>query len=1247
MDCSHRRRLWVFVITISLVCTVGCGRDGSTSPEPPARVGSSPNTRPDSAGLDSFLRNPPRLTPELRQVVAREWCRQFGNDDALAEFGENLIVVERSLRREGLLLDENERRSVSWQGGRPTLSRGAGAGQDSAARQFETWFVDEAAMRTRPATMRALNAAAQRLAEIRKQLEIEGIGLVLGSVDEERFDELFANVDSIEGIDFFMTKDSAQQLKAAMSDWNSFNTEYERAQKQERPLDEIRKRMRVCHQSLLQSIHASTTTWRELFAAGEPGWEKSAANWDTIDPALVDEIGDRPARLSVLKVAAQRMQESRIDKAAFARLYQEATQIEDSVRCYEQRATFDTQDTAESAGIAGALELAIVALDRLEERRIATELVAAAQSRSDFDAGRLRTVLGNPDVVWSDVTAAGLSIEDDEAQRGTAIPADRLLSPFFKNELRQALDRDAQSNRAAAAAATREYDKLSAKVASLSRQTTASVDGILEGVDEAQQDVETVLDAESNVSTAALRAEIARDLLHDSDAIAERIAAIEAREVLYEPLSDEGRSEILIALERHERRSGDDDEEDEAESSRQKWGERITQAEEAVKAAKDVTELLVTLDVIPLEDANKVLRGLDAASAGLTVATGLMSGNVFDVISGGSQLIAILSGREPSPTIEELRHEQVMEALTALGEGQQVILSNLAVISGQIEALDTRLGDVQRIVLATHRLVVDDQLQGLRLARDFVDARRFYAGERTAALASRPAIPQDYEQWTAHFRKHRHAYVEGRRFLDDQVRETPLEVLQLAVELIERDSSGTPDGLPADWRQRLEQDEERINALRAFSKWIDPAIVNVVLGSLVHPVADQASLERKLALIADRDAHATQVWSAAWSDAALEQSLWRRYNPAQLAEMGHLLAALQPYRLIDQGEDFSGRMPAFTELSAPGFDPSVTFGASVQTRHDQLDRPLRDAERLLMQASAQNALAQGDVLLPLLALLAMSDSIRCDNAEIQHAAERVLVSHEFMRHNALRFLVYLNLHHDQPERERIVAQAVSLLSPEAQEALRPTLIPATTDRAELCERFEQLVQQPLPAMPGWALVGGRLPDDWSMRYLVSAVDRKGYQAWGQTIYGLDLKVVTPMTHEDEEEGAPTNPDRRLGSPAIVAWWYDLHKVKGTKHVWAKRLRLPSGADAQCGRLLETEVSRPLAQSLATVREARLDLARAYSPTSQSAQQQRLAREGWLRALCSALSDSAHEPYRSGAGRTITDAPASGAAAEKR
>ena len=332
-------------------------------------------------------------------------------------------------------------------------------------------------------------------------------------------------------------------------------------------------------------------------------------------------------------------------------------------------------------------------------------------------------------------------------------------------------------------------------------------------------------------------------------------------------------------------------------------------------------------------------------------------------------------------------------------------------------------------------------------------------------------------------------------------------------------------------------------------------------------------------------------------------------------------------------------MPTFDELSAPGSDPSLTIGASSQSRYDQIDRPLRDAQRLLMQAAAQDALVQGDALLPVLALLVMSDSWRCDNAALQKAAEEVLISHPFLRHDAARFLVALNLHHTDQEQDRIVAQAFSLLKPEVQEALRPAAIPlvSETSTADLHERYRTLVGQPLKAMPGWALLGARLPDDWSMRYLVAGVDRAGYKSWGETVYALDLKVTTPITYE-HEEAAPAIPDDRLGSPAIVTWWHEVGKQKGTKALWAKNVRLPSDCDARSGGLLTTGVSDAIAEARAAVREARAEFAAVYSPESRSDGGQQLLREAWFRTLCDAAGARGHVSYPRQPGRTAGDTP---------
>jgi len=1231
MDCQRGRML----ITVGLLAIAsGCGREqGGTPPDagnPPSGVSPiSYRSGSETEELAEFLRNPPRLTSELQRIVARQWRRRMETAGLLDVYRDELRSLERGLRNEGLLLDAADLRSLAWKDGRliPWSSPGSGLGR--LPRDLESSISNT---QSKPAVARAVNKARGQLENVQSELEILGIELVFRAADvtkEKRFDELFNSVDGIEGFDFLLSKQGAERLRAAYRTWSAASNDYERHKKDKQPLAEDRRRLRQASESVAKLQREAVISWREVFAASEESWEELTGDWDSISPGLTDEIGSRLATIETIGAAAQRITEAEITEtqSEFARLARDASRIEAGIQSYLARAGREDSGGEESAGVADALELAMQALERLQQRRIAAELVAKAQSVPGFEAAAIGEALHKDDVAWGDiVTAVGVELASFEGEVDAHFPAKQAPGPFLARELQQALQRDATHNRAVAADAGEQYQQLKSKTSALGQQALTSVEAIRDGVAEAQQDVETILEADADVSTARLRMEIARDLMHDSQAAADRIGEIESREVLYEPLSDEARSEILVALERHQRREGEGEQEDkedkengEADSSQKKWGERIGHAEEAVKAAKDVTEMLVLLDVVPVEDANKVLRGLDAASAGLTVATGLMSGNVFDVISGGAQLVSILSGREPPPSIEELRHEQIMDALGALGEGQQAIMEGLEAISRQIHQLGQEVDAVQQIVMATHRLLIEDRLQGLRLARDFVEARRFYTDRSVAGAAvstSGQSIPQDYEQWTAHFQKHRQAYAEGRRFLDDQVRENPLEMLQLANDLSESESVAALGGMPSNWAGALKEDKERIDALRAFANWIDPDVREAVLGSLVHPAASQAALERKLALIAESDPEATEVWRAAWSEAALERNLWKRFNPLLLAEISELLVALQPYRLIDEGHDFSGRMPSFAKLSSPGYDPSQSFGSSPKSRHDQLTRPVRDAELLLMEATAQNALVQGDVLLPVLAMLTMSDSLRCDHAGVQAAAERVLLSHPMLRHNALRFLVYLNLHHGMEERERVVAHAVSLLKPEVRDQLRPVRLPMPASRAELRKRYRDIVGQPLPASPGWLLLSVRLPDSWSMQHLLAVADRKGAASWGRTIYGLDLKVTNPLSYDDADEGTPESPDRRFGSPAVVTWWHELGKQEAaeTKELWAKRLRLPSDSDAQAGSLLTTDLSDVLSRAVATVREARSDLDVTYSPKSRTAAADRLARESWFRLL---------------------------------
>ncbi|MEZ6189156.1 MAG: hypothetical protein R3F62_29670 [Planctomycetota bacterium] len=513
-------------------------------------------------------------------------------------------------------------------------------------------------------------------------------------------------------------------------------------------------------------------------------------------------------------------------------------------------------------------------------------------------------------------------------------------------------------------------------------------------------------DAALPLAQRKARLQFAESALHDRRPVAERVAEVEDEAGPYRYVTPADRQSMKLALKQEtERRKAIDS--------------AFAQAGKATQAAGDVVDLLVSFDALPAETARDIHKGLDVTNAGLDLVTSVAMGDPLSAISAGADLCYLLCGKEPPPSPEEVRHEQVMQALDALAEGQREIQERLSAVSRQVEELHMELHQVHQIARSTHAIVVDQNLLGLRDCRDFLRSQRFYAVVRPDPLSGEPlARPDlglaDYGQFLAHFNKaqERELYTSASRFLNDQLRGKALSVLEVAADDEQaaqiRASIAQSLGQKPEWvrDQVLAEDAQSAALLSFVQQCVRPELRSRVLGSLAYPARDIPGLVAKLERILDPEASAPFV--AAFTAFGLDEALSDATNPILVEEVVASAEALQPYRLIQVPGQAA--LPGFEALTQPGYDPARSFGATRRAQHEQLLEPLQASERLLRRCLAQNALRTGDVLIPLVAALTNYANPGINSTSYQaKLADRLLAENASLRENVVRFLVYLEL----------------------------------------------------------------------------------------------------------------------------------------------------------------------------------------------------------------------------------------------
>ena len=651
-------------------------------------------------------------------------------------------------------------------------------------------------------------------------------------------------------------------------------------------------------------------------------------------------------------------------------------------------------------------------------RRLVASLSPSGIGTDDFDADALRH-LG---VLRRVLMLASGEHERLETEQATLIARRKRTSDGEANDVRRELE-DVDSRLA----------ELAEAIESLTSRLIAAVRGLRGELDGLSTDLlaESEIEPGDSTEMAAARQQHLDDALFSTIPVEARIKALnEKPEGAYKYVSPNVRKSLAVKLQNHEER-------------KEKLAKKYTETGEALVAAKDVVTLLGATGVIDDDLRHDLDKGLEVASEVVNTAAAFATGDIAGVVSGAARCLTLLFGGELPPDPAEVRHEQVMDALGELAKGQQHIMEMVVALSEQsftqhqqvmsrLEILD----DIHAVVSATHRMAVDENLEGLRDFRQFLHAGRFYA-TGAGVDVDRPeglglAFP-NHEARLAHFAGHRSLFERCRRFLNDATRSDGLNVLRMAEDAKQARRIAEDLGQNEKWvRNRVLSRDRRAAALVAFMKnHVDPTMHRAILGSMVRPATTFDDLEARLDMVLDRTQ--AEPWERKSVEHDLDETLNDFLNPLLVDEITGAHAALQEYRLLcpPGRSELADR----AELSRPGYDPLAAWGTDDASRFDHFVQPLRNSIRLLEKSMAQNAAISGDVLIPLVAQYGLSIKHgshapwdRRGNP-IQKDAYQLLVDNPILRENAIRWMVYAAHRKNAAEIEDMWARIARLRKP--------------------------------------------------------------------------------------------------------------------------------------------------------------------------------------------------------------------------
>ncbi len=868
----------------------------------------------------------------------------------------------------------------------------------------------------------------------------------------------------------------------------------------------------------------------------------------------------------------------------------------------------EAPDAAGRIGLDRVLRLAAGGLERLHQERLVL-LVALFLQRQALDIGVLtrghqvlqsRGLLPTWDLLLrqAGIEPAGLC---DDARVPQEL-AESLVDAASLQALEKQVARTGSELDAALALLDGRISELDQQIVALSGRLMGLSAEVVAAADELHSDMAELIEQDPALSVSERRVtlQLVQETLFDGLPLDERIRSIEAGEGAYQYVTENNRTKMTNKLKRHEKR-------------KEKLKKVHKGTSDALEAGRDVMNLLTASGLVSQEDANTVHRALDLTAAGLQVAAGLASGNPFAVISGASNIVMIAFGLEPPPDPAQVRHEQVMAALEQLARGQQAILDNLVVLSEQVQELHMELHQVHEIVRSTHAIVVDENLAGLRDCREFLANLAYYAVEvpdpATGEPVGRPDLGvMNYTQFLAHFSKQqeKELYTSCNRFLNDQVRADVLNILKVAEDDEEaaglRAAIGRNLGKKPDWVQgQLLQDQQRIAGFfKILTRIIEPKYHARLLGSLIHPAKTYEELNAKLARLLDDEA--SRPWEEAYEELELGEALREYYNPLMIEEIVRSTQELQDYRLIQVPG--SEAMPDFEAFARPGYDPAGGFGGSRRAQHGQLLKSLTAAEKLLCKSIAQNTLLTGDVLLPVLAYFAFSESSW--NSDVVKVAYPLLEQNAALRENAVRYLVYGRLAED-PERFFELREL-------ARQLLRKHLQGIREDDRYIIGEQEAFngdharavyAEYSAQAAPQYREPIGLVQRNADGSRTVVRRGWPDYYLYQRFYRGLNLKGDLPRDL-NKARRALRGVDERMSGPFVVE-----HRWNFSRAPTGLYTRLPRVEEVAAGKLISVDLLPALERRYADLRRQLIEYTIAFPPDAQSGEQAARLHRGLL------------------------------------
>jgi uncharacterized coiled-coil DUF342 family protein len=128
-------------------------------------------------------------------------------------------------------------------------------------------------------------------------------------------------------------------------------------------------------------------------------------------------------------------------------------------------------------------------------------------------------------------------------------------------------------------------------------------------------------------------------------------------------------------------------------------------ANEISKYAQSISNLANNLGIIDDKTAGDVNTALSAISSGVNIYAGVMTSNPLMVLDGASSLSGLFGKKEPS--IEEKRHQQIIQGINKLLKGQEIILEAIASLGEILSEMSKQISSQFNKVYENQKIILD------------------------------------------------------------------------------------------------------------------------------------------------------------------------------------------------------------------------------------------------------------------------------------------------------------------------------------------------------------------------------------------------------------------------------------------------------------------------------------------------------------------------------------------------------------